>query len=486
MLRKLASSSARGLLYHKPTAKLSEFKEYACLIESLNEEASSRAIKDHQQLAQKYNLSREDLSYLFEVINSEPEVLKQYVPTDAWRKQVELLNYRWRRSNFYVGGQTLQTTIQQLKKKYPDIANYDTRHPERVKAYKTLESIFLRDGPQGQNLQDNTAVSRFSHEFDKRINGHIAELKKNLPNKTVDPQGAHGRAVGVQEVDVLPEIVDCLQRVKEKLHMSPAYVYGTIRHFLYVHKQQLGEIQPLQTAKTVDRRSLEEGAVATVAGTEVVDSLEDGNDLPLILEEQNKALNESLNYNFLPWINDRKLVFEAQADRGNTLLYGTLGTLLSAYLVYKLYQGDAKNTSLVALFAASAFCIRRYKVNSLRNSFDYLVQLNVHRDGRNLDLYIQKPSNQITKIEGVPISDFKVHRSDYSFDLPENDVSSTIDAALETTQRVRLSDFRKLGVGRTSWVATYGQDVVFVPTQYKGNVSIVNSLLKGKELELGL
>lgn len=43
----------------------------------------------------------------------------------------------------------------------------------------------------------------------------------------------------------------------------------------------------------------------------------------------------------------------------------------------------------------------RHRVNAARNNLDYLVQMNIHRDGRTLDLFIQRANNQVSKIEVI-------------------------------------------------------------------------------------
>ena len=43
--------------------------------------------------------------------------------------------------------------------------------------------------------------------------------------------------------------------------------------------------------------------------------------------------------------------------------------------------------------------LHRGQKNSLKNSYEKLVQINLHRDGKNLDLFIQKKDRSITKVE---------------------------------------------------------------------------------------
>jgi len=313
----------------------------------------------------------------------------------------------------------------------------------------------------------------------------VNELKHKTQGKSVDAHNIHASAVNIPEKDAIGEIANALSSVYSKLEREPAYVYGRIRHFLAVHKSQLGELQTREPSEAATVQSLEEKAIQRASvRSEVTESIE-GDDLPLVIEEETRELRKRLNYNFLPWINDRKLVFEAKPDRANAYIYGALGSLFGAYLLYKIYQGDATNASLLAIFAASSFCFSRHRINTIRNSFDYLVQMNVHRDGRTLDLFIQRTNNQIAKIEGVPVSDFKVHRSDYQFDFPENGISRAIaqGGLGRSTSGVRLSDMRKYGLGRNAWVGTYGQDIVLVPMDYLGNSAVLNNVFKGKDLE---
>jgi len=47
------------------------------------------------------------------------------------------------------------------------------------------------------------------------------------------------------------------------------------------------------------------------------------------LYRQNKLLRKELGYNFLPWINDRKLIYEAQPDKVKIIM---------TYFSYTLYH----------------------------------------------------------------------------------------------------------------------------------------------------
>jgi hypothetical protein len=484
MLKKFVFSQSRLSLTSKPAARISELKEYACLRESLNEEASKRAIEDFRGLADKYNLRPEELTQLFKIINEEPESLRDYVPRESWVQDVEQSRYLWRKSPFHGSYPDFQTAVADLRRRYPDVANYDSRHPERVKGYQALENIFIRDGPQIKHPADAVAVTRFLPEFAKRINGHINELRHNAPQTTVDPSTPHASAVSGGETDAVQEIARVLTTVYRNLEKDPAFVYGKIRHFLAFHRGQLGEIKPRQAAQIETTQSLEEKSVQR-AGTrgDVAEQIGLIDDAALLVEEQNKELRRGVSYNFLPWINERKLIFEAQADRANPIIYQVLGGLFGAYFLYKLYRGDATNTALVGSLAVSAFLFGRARVSAARNQLDYLVQMNIHRDGRNVDLFIQRANNQISKIEGVPISDFKLHKGDYEFQVQETELSRLVAENNLGKPGLKLSDMRRIGAGRGSWVATYGQDLVFVPMDYQGNSAILNSVFKGRDVE---
>ena len=43
---------------------------------------------------------------------------------------------------------------------------------------------------------------------------------------------------------------------------------------------------------------------------------------------------------------------------------------------------------------------KAYK-NSLSNALEYLVQMNIGKDGKTLDLFVQKAGNGITKVEVI-------------------------------------------------------------------------------------
>lgn len=100
----------------------------------------------------------------------------------------------------------------------------------------------------------------------------------------LDPHGVHASAVNVSEGDTVTEISRSLGSLYAKLKANPAYVYGNIRHFIALHKQNLGELEPRQVAQTRDVKTLEERSV-TVARGDITDPLELGDDLPAILAE---------------------------------------------------------------------------------------------------------------------------------------------------------------------------------------------------------
>jgi len=70
--------------------------------------------------------------------------------------------------------------------------------------------------------------------------------------------------------------------------------------------------------------------------------------------------------------------------------------------------------------------------------------MNIHRDGRNVDLFIQRANNQISKIEGVPITDFKLHKGDYEFQVQENELSRLAAENNLGRPGLKLSDMRFL------------------------------------------
>lgn len=468
MLRKLLSTPARSFLYTKQTAKLSELKQYVCLRESLNEEASQRASTEFQEIAKKYNFEPQELIELFTLVKSEPELLRKYTPYQTSNYLVEELNFAYQSSPFHISGKNLSGAIEELKTKYPEVVNFERNQSERIQGYETLENIFLRNGPKQKDINDAAAVKRFLPELEKRISGHIVELQNSAPKKNAA---------------TINQIASSLRSVYQKIQSHPADVYGKIRHFIVVNKGTSSELQAFESAPKTSRTSLEETAVSTRTTGEIADALTEGNDIPAIHEEQNKLLRKELGYNFLPWINDRKLIYEAQPDKANHYIYTILAGLAGSYLLYKLWQGDATNASLIAIFAVTAISFRQAKIHLARNSLDYLVQMNLHRDGRTLDLFIKRGTNKIDKIEGVPVSEFRIHRNDYTFNLPSTELHTLLVENKIVKPAVRISDVRSIGIGRGSWVGTYGDNVVLVPMNYSGNKAVLDNLFKGRNLE---
>jgi hypothetical protein len=76
---------------------------------------------------------------------------------------------------------TFLVAIQELQRKYPDVLSYTLNQPERARALRELEQIFVNAGPQVFVPGDDQRVTRFLKEFERGINGLINTIQKELP-----------------------------------------------------------------------------------------------------------------------------------------------------------------------------------------------------------------------------------------------------------------------------------------------------------------
>jgi len=112
--------------------------------------------------------------------------------------------------------------------------------------------------------------------------------------------------------------------------------------------------------------------------------------------------------------------------------------------------------------------------------------MNLNRDGKTLDLFLQRPSKSITKVEGVPIKDFKVYQG--GFEIPANlAVKRTKEIKFKESDKLKgnsLSRLRYAGGALNSHMATFGDRTILVPFNWKGNKPILYSVFAGKDVNL--
>jgi len=474
MLRKLLRTNLQSAWSCQKQARLSELREYLCLRENLNNQAADKATADFKSLSEKYNLDGPSLIQLFAIINYDVKSFHKYFTPEQAAYEREEISRRWRNSPFYDPSSTLDVAIQELQRKYPDVLSYTLNQPERARALRELEQIFVNAGPQVFVPGDDQRVTRFLKEFERGINGLINTIQKELPEGA--SQSIH-EATQVAHKEASERIIDVLTEVYRKLEERPSWAYARIRLFLDSHREGRGLITETQQSQYLPSgRSLEEGSIPS---TQVADPLSQGDDLPSLIEAENNAIRERYQFNFLPWVNDQKPIFEAAASRVNVSWFRALSYLATGYLLYKLYQGDATTLSLIGLVAVSGFCFYKTHTGNLRNSLNYLVQMNINKNGQSLDLFVKNGQNKITKIEGVPVRDFKLHRGDYEFTFENSRKESSLAKFGATGSKVKLSQIRKFGIATDAWVATYGKEVVFVPHNYQGNGPILEQIFNG-------
>jgi len=113
----------------------------------------------------------------------------------------------------------------------------------------------------------------------------------------------------------------------------------------------------------------------------------------------------------MPWINNKKTIYEAEYEYSKYLLLGAATTGLGLLLLSNLYYGDAHYSSLVLLSAATVGTGLLTRRNLAKNSLKYVTQINLHKDGKTIDLLVNDGQG-VYNIENVLISNFNLHKRD--------------------------------------------------------------------------
>jgi len=174
----------------------------------------------------------------------------------------------------------------------------------------------------------------------------------------------------------------------------------------------------------------------------------------------------------------KKTIFEATPETGcNFAWYYLLSFVAFAGFLYKLNQADGTILTLGGLLGVSLASCRRASTLYSIFKFPYLSKVNLHKDGKTIDLIIRQRA-QLNLVENVGIPDFKLHRGDFNFtpNVPETD-----DPDAEAPGK--LSELRRSGIANDSWLASYGEKkLVFVPHSHTGSHSILASIFNGQPL----
>lgn len=112
-----------------------------------------------------------------------------------------------------------------------------------------------------------------------------------------------------------------------------------------------------------------------------------------------------------PWVNDRKVIFEALASRKAELPYLLVAALSGAALAYFLYSGDAKYKTLVLTPVVGIASFILLRKSQWANSSNVLTKLVLHKDGKHVDAVLSR-CGHTTVLNDLPISSLKLTKGD--------------------------------------------------------------------------
>jgi len=448
--------------------------EFVCLRESFNPAAAQESAAKFKSVLQQYNLKSHDLMHLIRWLNLDLETMKSYIGYQGYSDLLREASSEWRASPFFDSSESFENYLRDAKQKYPDVVDYAKNYygEERKKALIVLEDIFVYKGPKENALLNAGNINNCLRSFKNKIDSYVFTLRENNDS---DPELVK---------DIERSLNDLLKAIKS----DPIFHYGLVRHYLDKSFGRTSQVTQLTSGKDKSiKPSKLTGMVAYSAGNTAVAPIDLGDDLPSIIENELSLVRGTMHYNFLPWDADRLMIFEAHVDKAPTFLLKALAGVFGFSFLYFLYQGDAHTSTLVLLPILTALLAFKTGRNKFANSFEYLVQMNLNRDGKTLDLFLQRPNKSITKVEGVPIKDFKVYQGGYDIPPVTAEIKGRKEFKFRESDKLKgnsLSRLRYAGGALNSHIATFGDRTILVPFNWKGNKPILYSVFAGKDVNL--
>jgi hypothetical protein len=479
----------------KQTGRLREAKAFVCVYEDKSKaavEQSTKALKEHQA---KYELSPERMTTIFPFLVIDKPKLREILKPSDYDEYIHQMESKWIQSSYYDPKLTFDQFLEAAQRKYPDLINYSKDHytTERKEALEILATLFYADEQEAVQAQKSPNLwekdpKKLLDITERKIFDFVQKLRqdKSLNQKWVDH-------VQASLIDVKAAVDQ--STLNEGLLHYYLWKSGIIEPAPFVLSKRLEaakeraahRLQVIEREMTSEGRNLEDAykklqASASESQAVINRALEEGNTIPAFVHESSKDLRGSLHYHNLPWQDNKKIILEAIAEEESVWCWYVLAGAVGSYWLCSLWGGDAHTATLFVTPLLAGALYARGHINAARNKLQYLVQINLHKGGKNLDLFLQRPSKPIQKVEGVPIGDFKVHRGDYAFakdsgvEIPVFRKGPAIDAT--------LSGLRRYATGNDAYLVTYGTGHAFIPNNYTGNSSIVRNVFEGKEVNL--
>jgi len=483
-----------------PPSRWRPAKEFVCIHEELDKKAVEESGAKLKTLGVKYGLPNEKLMGLLPYLNLDLNELRSVFVDSEYDNYISELKYNWQFSEFYNSRQSFNEFLEDIQIRYPDLTHYGRDHysNRRKEALDILGDLFLEEAklPDPATLKEKISKKKHKepepehkqHPIEAKVNAYISKLKQNreLSKAWVSQVENSLKNIETQLIDDPEQITNLGLFQYYLLHCGAVQLH----HYevpIQIPKH-FGEGTGLPvTSSTLETKSTElETALAKdiplpeyLSDQKIIAQLEKGNTIPAMVQELSKEIRGSLHYVTLPWVDNKKIILEASVEKKSVICWSAFAGLFGAAFIYYLWQGDAHASTLVLLPILALGCSYRANMNKAKNALDYLVQINIHKDGKNVDLFLQKPCKPITKVEGVPISDFKVHRGNCK--IPDMDVTFP-QQKLKAPEDYSLSHMRYFGVGSESYFATYGKRSAHIPFDYQGNSSVIQKVFQGKEV----
>ncbi|KAL4480502.1 hypothetical protein ABPG72_022257 [Tetrahymena utriculariae] len=468
MFRRIISN---GALLSTQTQRWQDLSKFACLRASLNKESE----KAFQELAQKNNVSPQELVELSKIVSMNLDVLKQNISSDLFLFEKEATLKRYRESSIGTRGH-LQSVNEAVNTKYPTLGQGLGQVAGYKEAYQALRDIFVHPSITVNNLRQGSYGQKFVVDFKTRADEYVKTL---LKDHSSNPQA----------VKTIEEIQHTLNQIIQNYEQNPASIYARLLTVL-----QTRGVNTLP-AKTGDQK-----AVATIQQTSVPTLSIDQLTVPVqeraqaqtdfdaeqaFIKEANELIQQSTGN--LPWDDGKKKIFQSSANSYFETPYYLLAALSGLGLLYFLYSGDAKYKTLVLtpVVGIAAFVLLRR--NQVLNRVPTLTELFLHKDGKFVDAVVSVNGQLISKND-IPISTLRLYRGDHNIKVDLNDFQDASakkflaqQSGQEGVITVNFSRLRNLAA-RNGQILNLGSIEVVVPFQNQGNRIILNEIFKGVEV----
>lgn len=253
MLRKLLRSTATPALSIQQYSRVAEFKQYLCLREALNKEASEKASADFKALSEKYKLNSKELIDLFVLLGNNPNDIHKYLSFHESAFELEEIETIWRNSKFY-NSKPFDQAYAELKQKYQDVSLYTQNQDERKKALEDLESIFFPKGIKNFTPGDDLTATRMMNAINKNLRAHVAKLRATNATTSQGISAHTGEEQSSQEI--VAKIIQSLEKVFQILEIEPASTLARIQRFLESYKPSQVLTTESNELKSRDGKSL--------------------------------------------------------------------------------------------------------------------------------------------------------------------------------------------------------------------------------------